>query len=63
VQAKYCGAQIQMIPVAGKGLAAGSSVRVVLDLAGVTDVTAKVLSRSKNSLNNARAAIEALKTI
>jgi len=35
----------------------------VLELAGVSDVTAKLLSRSKNPVNNARAAIEALKKI
>ncbi len=42
---------------------AGSSVRTVLELAGVKDVTAKLLSRSKNKLNNARAAVEALKLL
>ena len=34
---------------------------VLLELAGVSDVTAKLLSRSHNSINNARAAIEALR--
>jgi small subunit ribosomal protein S5 len=62
VEAKYCASVIGIRPSPGRGLVAGSSVRTVLELAGVSDVTAKVLSRSKNSVNNARAAIEALKS-
>ncbi|MCH7641604.1 phage tail tape measure protein [Patescibacteria group bacterium] len=51
---------VEIFETKGRGLVAGSSVRTVLDLAGVADVTAKILSRSKNKLNNARAAMEAL---
>ena len=61
VEAKYCASVIGIRPSPGRGLVAGSSVRTVLELAGVSDVTAKLLSRSKNSVNNARAAIDALK--
>jgi len=60
VETKYASSKIQIMPAPGKGLVAGSSVRSVLDLAGVTDVTAKVLTRSKNKLNNARVTINAL---
>lgn len=60
---KYASSEIMIMPSPGRGLVAGSSVRTVLELAGVKDVTAKVFSRSKNKLNNARAAIEALKTL
>ena len=63
VEAKYCASRIEIRPSPGRGLVAGSSVRTVLELAGVSDVTAKILSRSKNPVNNARAAIEALKSI
>jgi small subunit ribosomal protein S5 len=63
VEAKYCASQVEIRPSPGRGLVAGSSVRTVLELAGVSDVTAKLLSRSKNPVNNARAAIEALKKI
>lgn len=63
VGAKYCASQVEIRPSPGRGLVAGSSVRTVLELAGVSDVTAKILSRSHNQLNNARAAIEALKTV
>ena len=62
VEAKYCASVIGIRPSPGRGLVAGSSVRTVLELAGVSDVTAKLLSRSKNSINNARATIEALKS-
>lgn len=47
----------------GRGLVAGSSVRTVLDLAGIKNATAKVLSRSKNKVNIARATICALNKI
>jgi len=52
-----------IMPAPGRGLVAGSSVRTVLELGGVKDVTAKIFSRSKNKLNNARAAIAALKQL
>jgi len=60
VRAKYAAAQVMLIPAPGKGLKAGSAVRTVLELAGLRNVSAKVLSRSKNPLNNARAALLAL---
>src|SRR3989338_6184371 len=63
VKAKYCASRVEIRPSPGRGLVAGSSVRTVLELAGVSDVTAKILSRSHNSINNARAAIEALKRV
>ncbi|OGG87968.1 30S ribosomal protein S5 [Candidatus Kaiserbacteria bacterium RIFCSPLOWO2_12_FULL_50_28] len=63
VEAKYCASVVAIRPSSGSGLVAGSSVRAVLELGGVTDVTAKLLSRSKNAINNARAAVEALRKI
>ena len=63
VAAKYCAARVSLMPAHGRGLVAGSSVRPVLELAGVTNIVAKVLSGSKNGLNNARATIEALKML
>ncbi len=63
VEAKYCASVVEIRPSPGRGLVAGSSVRTVLELAGVSDVTAKILSRSHNPVNNARAAIEALRSI
>lgn len=63
VEAKYCASVVEIRPSPGRGLVAGSSVRTVLELAGITDVTAKLMSRSKNPINNARVAIEALKKL
>lgn len=63
VSAKYAASRLTIVPAKGRGLVAGSSVRPVLELAGVTDVIAKIHSGSKNGLNNARAAIDALKSL
>ena len=64
VEAKYTQARVMIKPTRqGRGLVAGSSVRTVLELAGVKDVTGKVLSRGKNKLNIARATIRALKKL
>ena len=63
VRSRYTSSDIFMQPAPGKGIVAGSSVRVVLDLAGITDVSGKIFSRSKNQLNNARATINALQDL
>ncbi len=63
VHVKYASSEVMIMPAPGRGLVAGSSVRTVLEHAGVKDVTAKIFSRSKNKLNNARAAVEALKQL
>lgn len=58
--AKYGSSRVIMWPAKGRGVAAGSAVRAVLTLAGVKDVGAKIHSKSKSQLNNARAAMQAL---
>lgn len=63
VEAKYCASYVTLMPAKGRGLVAGSSVRPVLELAGISNCVAKIHSGSKNGLNNARAAIEALKSL
>lgn len=63
VHVKYASSEVMIMPAPGRGLVAGSSVRTVLEHAGVKDVTAKIFSRSKNKLNNAKAAVEALKQL
>lgn len=60
VAAKYSSIRVSLMPAPGKGMIAGSAVRVVLELAGITEVSSKLLSRSKNKLNIARATIKAL---
>lgn len=63
VQKKVASSVVMIKPAPGRGVVAGSAVRTVLELGGVKDVTAKILSRSKNNLNNARATIEAIKLL
>ncbi len=61
VGAKYKAARVIMRPsTKGRGLVAGGAVRAVLDLAGITNTSAKILSHTKNKINNARAALVAL---
>lgn len=62
VRAKYCASEILLKPgKEGHGLVAGGPVRVVCDLAGIKNLSAKILGRTPNKLNNARATLEALK--
>lgn len=63
VEAKYTSSVVMLRPAKGKGLVAGSSVRTVLELGGIKDVSGKLLSRSKNKLNNARATMRALEKV
>lgn len=60
VSAKYKASEVNIRPVKGKGLAAGGAVRTVLEYAGVKEAGAKLLTRSKNHINNARATVIAL---
>ncbi|KKW07269.1 MAG: 30S ribosomal protein S5 [Parcubacteria group bacterium GW2011_GWA2_49_16] len=60
VEAKSSSARVMIMPAPGRGMVAGSAVRNVLDLAGVRNVRAKIISGSKNKLNIARAAVKAL---
>lgn len=56
-------AKVMIRPSApGSGVIAGGSVRTVLELAGVKNILAKQLG-SNNTLNNARAALNALKAL
>ena len=63
VTKKYCASIVSIMPAPGRSLVAGSSVRSVLELAGITNTVAKIHSGSKNGLNNARATIEALRAL
>ncbi len=63
VKAKYGASVVEIRPAPGKGLVAGASVRSVLELAGVKDVTSKIWSRSKNKINNSRATLKALEQL
>lgn len=47
----------------GHGIVAGGVIRTLCELAGITDVSAKILSRSTNSLLNAQATILAFQRL
>ena len=58
------GAAIVMFKPAkkGRGVIAGGVTRIILELAGVKNITSKALG-SKNKINNARCTIEALRSL
>lgn len=47
----------------GGGIVAGGSVRIVCELAGINNISAKIIGRTSNKLNNARATMKALKQL
>jgi len=47
----------------GRGLVAGGTVRVICNLVGIKNISSKILGRTGNKLNNARATIIALKKL
>ncbi len=63
VSARYGSSDIEIMPSPGRGLVAGSAMRIVLEYAGVTNVVTKILSRTKNKLTIARATVLALKSL
>ncbi len=63
-QAKFSTAKVLLKPgVKGRGIVAGGAVRVVCDLAGIENLSGKILGKTKNKLNNARATIKALEQL
>jgi len=63
LSAKFSSSFIMLLPNKGRGLVAGSVVRDIVKLSGVKDITGKILSKSKNKLNNAKAVMLALSSI
>lgn len=64
IQAKYGAAKVLLRPQRkGRGLVAGGTVRVICGLAGIEDISSKVISKSRNKINNARAVISAFKKL
>ncbi len=63
VYAKYSSAEVMLRPAPNRGLVAGSAVRIILELGGLKDINAKILSGSKNKLNIAMATIKALESL
>jgi small subunit ribosomal protein S5 len=63
VSAKYCASRVTLFPNQGKGIVTGAAIRDIVVIAGLKDVSGKVVSGSKNKLNNARAVMKALAAI
>ena len=60
---KFSSSYVMLMPNKSRGLVAGSVLRDIVKLAGMKDITGKILSRSKNKLNNAKAVVKALSQI
>jgi len=61
ITAKFGSARVLLRPQRpGRGLVAGGTVRVICNLAGIKNVSSKILGGTRNKLNNARATIKAL---
>lgn len=64
VEAKFGSVRVLLKPAAvGRGIVAGGAVRTICDLAGIKNISAKILTRSKNKLNIAKATIKALQQL
>jgi small subunit ribosomal protein S5 len=60
-EAKYGAARVLLRPQRkGRGLVAGGTVRIICSLAGIRNVSAKIIGRTNNKLSNAKATIKAL---
>lgn len=63
LSAKFASSQVSLSPNKGRGLVAGSVVRDIVKISGMKDITGKIVSNSKNKLNNAKAVMTALSAI
>lgn len=64
VEAKFGSSRVLLRPqIKGRGLVAGGVVRVICSLAGIKNISSKLLSRSRNKINIARATIKALREL
>lgn len=64
VSGKFKAGKIMLKPSKeGRGVIAGGAMRLICDLVGLTSVTGKIVGRSTNKINIARATIVALKKL
>jgi len=64
VEAKFGAAKVLLKPQRkGRGLVAGGTVRVICTLAGIKNISSKVITRTGNKINNTKATINALKKL
>ena len=63
-QGKKGSAKVMLRPArSGRGIIAGGPVRIICELAGYKDLSAKIIGRTTNKLNNGLATVEALKSV
>jgi small subunit ribosomal protein S5 len=63
VDAKFGAAKVMIKPAPkGSGVIAGSSVRVVIEMAGIPNASAKVMGKTNNKVNNVKAAFVCLQS-
>lgn len=63
-EGKFGAARVVLKPqTKGRGLVAGGTVRAIAALAGIKNISAKVLGRTGNKINNSQATIKALKKL
>ncbi len=61
IKAKYGAAVVLLKPQSeGRGLVAGGTVRAICSMAGIENISGKILGNTRNKLNNAKATIKAL---
>jgi small subunit ribosomal protein S5 len=64
VKAKFGAATILLKPQSeGRGLVAGGTVRTICSMAGIENISGKILGNTRNKLNNAKATIKALQSL
>lgn len=64
VRGKFSAADVFLMPrPVGFGIVAGGAVRAVVELAGISNISSKILSRSPNKLTNAMATLKALQQL
>lgn len=63
-EAKFCSARVLLRPQKkGRGLVAGGVVRIICNLAGIKNISSKLISKTRNKYNIGMATIEALKKL
>lgn len=64
VKSKFSAAEVLLRPQRkGRGIVAGGTVRVICNLSGIEDISSKILSRTRNRLNIAKATMKAIKKL
>lgn len=64
IMAKFNSAIVLLKPASlGNGVKAGGSVRAIVKLAGIDNITGKLLSRTNNKINIAKATLKALEQL